>query len=56
VETGDARPTNASYQVFKELTAELDVQLARLKALKAAELVQFNKTLVFWKLEPIKIP
>src|SRR5207244_10586698 len=30
VETGDARPTNASYVVFKELSAELDVQLAKL--------------------------
>lgn len=31
-ETGDARPTNASYVVFKELSAELDVQIAKLKA------------------------
>jgi hypothetical protein len=56
VETGDARPTNASYIVFKELSAELDVQLARLKALKTADFAEFNKTLEFWKLEPIKVP
>jgi len=56
VETGDARPTNASYQVFKELSAELDAQLARLGTIRAADLAEFNKTLVFWKLEPIKVP
>ncbi len=33
VETGDARPTAGSYQVFKELSAELDRQLAALDAL-----------------------
>jgi photosystem II stability/assembly factor-like uncharacterized protein len=33
VETGDARPTAGSYQVFKELSAELDRQLAELNAL-----------------------
>jgi hypothetical protein len=54
VETGDARPTNASYQVFKELSAELDVQLAKLKNIKETDLAEFNKTLVFWKLEPIR--
>jgi photosystem II stability/assembly factor-like uncharacterized protein len=33
VETGDARPTAGSYQVFKELSAELEQQMAALKAL-----------------------
>lgn len=33
VETGDARPTAGSYQVFKELSVELDQQLAELDAL-----------------------
>ena len=33
VETGDAKPTASSYQVFKELSAELDRQLAELNAL-----------------------
>ena len=54
VETGDARPTNASYQVFKELAAELDAQLAKLKKIRDTDLAEFNKTLVFWKLEPIQ--
>jgi len=56
VETGDARPTNASYVVFKELSAELDAQLAKLKDLKTKDLADFNKTQEFWKLEPIKVP
>ena len=56
VETGDARPTNASYVVFKELSAELDAQLAKLKELKTKDLAEFNKTVEFWKLEPIKFP
>jgi hypothetical protein len=54
VETGDARPTNASHQVFNELSAELEVQLAKLKNIKNTELGAFNKTLEFWKLEPIR--
>ncbi|HXB32004.1 MAG TPA: hypothetical protein VNV35_01225 [Puia sp.] len=33
VETGDARPTAGSYQVFKELSAELEQQMVALKAL-----------------------
>jgi len=56
VETGDARPTNASYQVFNELSIELNAQLARFKTIKDADLAQFNKTLEFWKLEVIKVP
>jgi len=39
VETGDARPTAAAYVVFKELSAELDRELAELDAtLKTAHL------------------
>lgn len=33
VETGDARPTDAAYQVFQELSAELDVHLKKLDEL-----------------------
>ena len=54
VETGDARPTNASYQVFNELSTELDLQLAKLKNIRDKDLAEFNKTLVFWNLEPIQ--
>ncbi len=30
VESGDAKPTNGAYKVYEELSAELDVQLAKL--------------------------
>jgi len=44
VETGDARPTAGSYDVFKELSAELDRQLAGLNALLHDKKV--NSTLI----------
>jgi predicted ribosome quality control (RQC) complex YloA/Tae2 family protein len=56
VETGDARPTDASFVVFKDLSAELDTQLARLTAIERTDLAAFNKRLVAAKLEPIKSP
>ena len=55
VETGDARPTNASYQVFKELSAELDVQLSRLKSIEGTELGALNKLLAAKGVEPVRI-
>jgi hypothetical protein len=54
VETGDARPTSATYVVFRELSAELDVQLARLKGLVSGDLAELNRMLVEKKLEPIR--
>jgi hypothetical protein len=54
VETGDARPTNASYGVFKELSAELDVQLAKLKSLENSDLAALNKLLAAKNLEAVK--
>ncbi len=54
VEGGDARPTDQSYQVFKELSGRLDKQLARLEAFVRSELPAFNKVLSDHKLEPIK--
>ncbi|HXT63599.1 MAG TPA: hypothetical protein VN696_11245 [Pyrinomonadaceae bacterium] len=55
VETGDARPTNGSYQVFKELSAELQVQLTRFKGLESSELSAFNKLLAEKNLESIRV-
>ncbi len=40
VETGDARPTAGSYQVFKELSAELDQQLTALNTLLQNKLLK----------------
>jgi hypothetical protein len=54
VETGDTRPTNGSYGVFKELTDELDVQLVKLKTLESSDLVVLNKLLAAKNLEAVK--
>jgi photosystem II stability/assembly factor-like uncharacterized protein len=43
VETGDARPTDAAYAVFKELSAELDRTLKRLDQLVAGDVAAFNR-------------
>ena len=54
VETGDARPTNGSYGVFRELSAELDEQLAQLKNLENSDLATLNKLLAAKNLEAVK--
>ena len=54
VETGDARPTNAAYLVFKELSAELDVQLTKLDGLVKSELAALNELLREKNLDPIR--
>jgi hypothetical protein len=43
VESGDAKPTDQSYAVFKDLSARLDAQLARLDALVKGELAAFMR-------------
>lgn len=53
VETGDARPTNGAHQVFKELSAELDVQIEKLNRVIKADLVALNQLLKEKGLEPI---
>ena len=54
VESGDYKPTDQSYAVFKDLGGRLDVQLAALDALVKSELPSINKALAGKKLEPIK--
>jgi hypothetical protein len=54
VESGDARPTDQSYAVFKELSARLGTELARLDGIARTDLAGFNKMLIRLKLEPIK--
>jgi photosystem II stability/assembly factor-like uncharacterized protein len=54
VESGDNKPTDQSYAVFKELSSRLDQQLARLDGLAKTELVSFNKLLTEQKLDPIQ--
>jgi hypothetical protein len=42
VESGDFKPTDQSYEVFKDLSARLDAQLARLEALVKTDLKAFE--------------
>jgi photosystem II stability/assembly factor-like uncharacterized protein len=53
VESADTKPTDQSYAVFKELSARLDQQLAKLDALVASDLAAFNKTLTDASLEAV---
>jgi photosystem II stability/assembly factor-like uncharacterized protein len=53
VETGDARPTDGAYQVFKELSGELDKQMAALRTALTSELAVLNRQLARTKLAPI---
>lgn len=54
VESGDYRPTDQSYAVFKELSGRLDKQLARLETLVKNDLAAFNKALQAAGLAPVK--
>jgi len=53
VETGDAKPTDGAYTVFKELSAETDDQLKRLEETLQTELAAFNDLLKRQKLDPV---
>jgi hypothetical protein len=53
IETGDARPTDASYIVFKELTARLDALKAQLDEALKINLVQVNDLLTGQQMENI---
>lgn len=54
VESGDAKPTNGAYKVFKELSAELDMQLAKLDAVLERHKTKVNPILQKNGLAPIK--
>ncbi len=54
VESGDNRPTDQSYTVFKDLSSRLDQQVARLDALVRTELTALNKILASQKLELVR--
>jgi hypothetical protein len=55
VERADARPTDQSYAVFKELSARLDAELARLDALLATDVPGFNALLARRKIAPLAV-
>jgi photosystem II stability/assembly factor-like uncharacterized protein len=54
VEAGDARPTDQSYAVFKELSGRLDKEVARIDAAVRVDVEGFNRLLRGRKLEPVK--
>jgi photosystem II stability/assembly factor-like uncharacterized protein len=53
VESGDYRPTDQAYAVFKELSSRLDKQLARLESVVKTEVAAFNKALADAKLPAV---
>jgi photosystem II stability/assembly factor-like uncharacterized protein len=55
VATGDARPTDAAYRVFEELSADLARVLGRLEAALARELPAINRRLGRLRLEPLSV-
>ena len=54
VEGGDGRPTQQSYTVFKELSSQLDAELAKLDAALKADLPVFNREIAKKKIEAVK--
>ncbi len=53
VSSADAAPTRAAYEVFADLSRRVDTQLARLAALEAKELHDFNATVRRLRLPPV---
>jgi hypothetical protein len=53
VDTGNARPTDQDYAVFRELTARLNEMLGRFEEIVAKDLKQFNDQLSARKLAPV---
>jgi hypothetical protein len=53
VGSADAKPTDQSYAVFKQLSGQLDAQLAKLKAALQTELPRVNAALKREKLAPV---
>jgi photosystem II stability/assembly factor-like uncharacterized protein len=54
VESADYKPTDQSYAVFKDLSARLDQQLARLEAIAKSDLTAINTQMAGLKLEPLE--
>jgi hypothetical protein len=54
VSTGDARPTNAAYTVYRELSAELDKELTQLQHVIATDVEALNRVLAQRNLDRIR--
>jgi hypothetical protein len=55
IEEADARPTQQSYDVFRELSTELDAHLAKLEAAVTTDLAVLNRSLQKLKVEPVAV-
>jgi hypothetical protein len=53
IETGDAKPTDSSYVVFRELSARLDALKAKLDEALKTNLTQVNQLLTGHQLEKV---
>jgi len=54
VSTGDARPTNAAYTVYRELSAELDKELTQLQHVIATDVEALNRVLAQRNIDRIR--
>ena len=54
MENGEARPTDAAFVVFEELSAQLDGHLADLDRSLGVELAALNELLAARQIEPIE--
>ncbi len=55
VDTGDSRPADQDYAVFRELSARLSEILGRLDQVVASDLKQLNDQLIARKLKPVNV-
>jgi photosystem II stability/assembly factor-like uncharacterized protein len=55
VEAGDYKPTDQSFEVFKDLSAQLDKQLQRLDGIVKDDLATFNQQLAKKRVEPVVV-
>jgi photosystem II stability/assembly factor-like uncharacterized protein len=55
IEAADARPTQQAYDVFKELTAELQGHLSKLEQVLTTDVAVFNRSLAQMGREPIAV-
>ena len=54
VESGDSKPTDQDFAVFKELKAHLNQILGRYRTVLDNDLARFNRRMQSRKLEPVK--
>ncbi len=55
LQNGEARPTDAAYRVFEELSSELEVHLDRLRNVFDRALSQFNAACARLNLGPVSV-